>query len=163
MGLFTWVLFGLTAGLLAKVTMPGIPDCVTSRPPHEAVIADRGKPRLFHRSAKWKKAKGGFSHGQLDPGGGTVTILLGIVGAVIGGLLGTAIGLGTAEQPGDCDRRRYGCAGNVLVRRTRSGSAIHWRTVAVRACVSTPSDAVQGLTTNVIRLESALAFFHGGM
>ena len=32
-----------------------------------------------------------------DPGGGLVTILLGIVGAVVGGLLGTAIGFGTAD------------------------------------------------------------------
>lgn len=56
MGLFTWVLFGLMAGVLAKAIMLG--------------------------------------H---DPGGGIVTPLLGIVGSVVGGLLGTAIGLGTAD------------------------------------------------------------------
>ncbi len=36
------------------------------RAPHDAASADHGKPRLFHRSAKWKKARAGFFHGQSD-------------------------------------------------------------------------------------------------
>lgn len=53
MGILTWILFGLIAGVLAKWIMPGP-----------------------------------------DPGGIFVTILLGIAGAVVGGLIGTLLGLG---------------------------------------------------------------------
>jgi uncharacterized membrane protein YeaQ/YmgE (transglycosylase-associated protein family) len=56
MGILSWVLFGLIAGMLAKAIMPGP-----------------------------------------DYGGIIVTILLGIVGAVVGGFLGTSLGFGTAE------------------------------------------------------------------
>jgi hypothetical protein len=40
-------------------------DCGTSLPEQDARNADRGNPRRFHRSAKWKKAMEGFFHGQL--------------------------------------------------------------------------------------------------
>jgi uncharacterized membrane protein YeaQ/YmgE (transglycosylase-associated protein family) len=54
MGILTWIVFGLLAGLAAKLVMPG-----------------------------------------RDPGGLIVTILLGIVGAVVGGFVATAVGYGT--------------------------------------------------------------------
>jgi uncharacterized membrane protein YeaQ/YmgE (transglycosylase-associated protein family) len=53
MGILSWILFGLIAGGLAKMIMPG-----------------------------------------KDPGGCLVTILIGIVGAVIGGFIATALGYG---------------------------------------------------------------------
>ena len=56
MGIFSWILFGLIAGALAKWIMPG-----------------------------------------KDPGGIIVTILLGVVGAFIGGYVGTFLGLGTVD------------------------------------------------------------------
>jgi uncharacterized membrane protein YeaQ/YmgE (transglycosylase-associated protein family) len=57
MGILSWILFGLIAGLIAKAIMPG-PDF----------------------------------------GGLVVTTLLGIVGAVVGGFLGTSLGFGTADR-----------------------------------------------------------------
>ncbi len=53
MGIFSWILFGLIAGALAKLIMPG-----------------------------------------KDPGGWFVTILIGIVGAIVGGFIGSLIGFG---------------------------------------------------------------------
>ncbi|HSM36048.1 MAG TPA: GlsB/YeaQ/YmgE family stress response membrane protein [Longimicrobiales bacterium] len=53
MGILSWLVFGLIAGGLAKLIMPG-----------------------------------------KDPGGCLVTILIGIVGAVIGGFIGTTLGYG---------------------------------------------------------------------
>ncbi|HET7371452.1 MAG TPA: GlsB/YeaQ/YmgE family stress response membrane protein [Gammaproteobacteria bacterium] len=53
MGIITWIVFGLIAGAVAKLLMPG-----------------------------------------KDPGGFIVTTLLGVVGAIIGGFIGTAVGLG---------------------------------------------------------------------
>ena len=53
MGILTWILFGLVAGVIAKFLMPGD-----------------------------------------DPGGFIMTIVLGIVGALVGGFLGTQIGFG---------------------------------------------------------------------
>ena len=53
MGIVTWIVLGLVAGLLAKFVMPG-----------------------------------------RDPGGITVTILLGIGGALVGGWIGTRLGFG---------------------------------------------------------------------
>ncbi|MCC7045734.1 MAG: GlsB/YeaQ/YmgE family stress response membrane protein [Alphaproteobacteria bacterium] len=53
MGILSWILFGLVAGILAKFFMPG-----------------------------------------RDGGGIIVTILLGIAGAVVGGFIGQALGLG---------------------------------------------------------------------
>lgn len=53
MGILAWILFGLIAGVIAKLLMPG-----------------------------------------RDPGGFIVTILLGIIGALVGGWLATALGLG---------------------------------------------------------------------
>lgn len=53
MGILSWIVFGLIAGGLAKMIMPG-----------------------------------------KDPGGCLVTILIGIVGAVIGGYIGTMLGYG---------------------------------------------------------------------
>ena len=53
MGILSWIVFGLIAGSMAKLLMPG-----------------------------------------RDPGGWIVTILLGIGGAVVGGMLSTAFGLG---------------------------------------------------------------------
>lgn len=53
MGIIAWIVFGLIAGAVAKLLMPG-----------------------------------------KDPGGFIVTILLGIVGAVVGGFIGRALGFG---------------------------------------------------------------------
>lgn len=53
MGIFMWILFGLIAGAVAKLILPG-----------------------------------------RDPGGWIVTILVGIAGAVIGGMLATALNFG---------------------------------------------------------------------
>lgn len=53
MGILSWIIFGLIAGALAKLLMPG-------------------------------RAPGGF----------IVTIVLGIVGASVGGLIGTSLGFG---------------------------------------------------------------------
>lgn len=54
MGIISWIIFGLIAGVLAKILMPGN-----------------------------------------DPGGCIITILLGIGGAFVGGLIGTQLGFGT--------------------------------------------------------------------
>lgn len=53
MGLLSWIVFGLLAGIIAKFLMPG-----------------------------------------RDGGGIIITIILGIVGAVVGGFIATALGLG---------------------------------------------------------------------
>ncbi len=53
MGIISWILFGLIAGILAKLIMPG-----------------------------------------KDPGGMIVTILIGIVGAMVGGFISTFFGFG---------------------------------------------------------------------
>nr|NIP30013.1 GlsB/YeaQ/YmgE family stress response membrane protein [Candidatus Dadabacteria bacterium]NIQ14211.1 GlsB/YeaQ/YmgE family stress response membrane protein [Candidatus Dadabacteria bacterium] len=54
MGILSWAIFGLIAGWLAKVIMPG-----------------------------------------KDPGGFFVTILIGVVGGIFGGYIGTLLGIGT--------------------------------------------------------------------
>jgi uncharacterized membrane protein YeaQ/YmgE (transglycosylase-associated protein family) len=54
MGILSWVLLGLVAGVIAKYIHPG-----------------------------------------KDPGGWIVTILIGIVGSVVGGFITNAVGLGT--------------------------------------------------------------------
>ena len=41
-------------------------DCGTSLPEQDATTSDPGNPRRFLRSLKWKKAMGGFFHGQLE-------------------------------------------------------------------------------------------------
>ena len=59
--------------LIAFITEPGpirkilthLADCGTSLLEQDATRADRGNPRRFHRSAKWKKVKDDFFHGQL--------------------------------------------------------------------------------------------------
>ena len=53
MGIATWIVLGLVAGVLAKILMPG-----------------------------------------RDPGGIIVTIVLGVLGALIGGFIGTKLGFG---------------------------------------------------------------------
>ena len=53
MGIVSWVVFGLIAGALAKLLMPG-----------------------------------------KDPGGFFVTMIIGIVGAIVGGFIGTQLGFG---------------------------------------------------------------------
>jgi uncharacterized membrane protein YeaQ/YmgE (transglycosylase-associated protein family) len=53
MGILSWIVFGLIAGALAKLLMPG-----------------------------------------RDPGGFFVTVIIGIVGAIIGGFIGTQLGFG---------------------------------------------------------------------
>jgi uncharacterized membrane protein YeaQ/YmgE (transglycosylase-associated protein family) len=53
MGILSWIVFGLIAGLIAKFLMPG-----------------------------------------RDPGGFVITILLGVVGAVVGGFIANALGIG---------------------------------------------------------------------
>lgn len=57
MGILSWILIGLVAGLIAKAIMPG-----------------------------------------RDPGGIIITILLGIAGAVVGGLVSTALGFGELDS-----------------------------------------------------------------
>ena len=54
MGIFSWIVFGLIAGAIAKLIMPGN-----------------------------------------DPEGILLTIVLGIIGAVMGGYIGTALGYGS--------------------------------------------------------------------
>ena len=56
MGIISWFVFGLTAGLIAKLIMPGT-----------------------------------------DPGGFIVTILLGIVGALVGGFIASGLGWGGVD------------------------------------------------------------------
>lgn len=56
MGILSWIVLGLIAGVLAKLIMPG-----------------------------------------RDPGGFIITILLGIVGAVVGGWLATMVGIARAD------------------------------------------------------------------
>lgn len=53
MGILSWIILGLVAGVLAKFLMPGP-----------------------------------------DPGGLIVTVIIGIVGALIGGMISTAVGFG---------------------------------------------------------------------
>jgi len=62
MGLISWIVLGLIAGLIAKALMPG-----------------------------------------KDPGGCIITIIIGIVGALLGGFLSTALGFGGLT--GDIDWR----------------------------------------------------------
>jgi uncharacterized membrane protein YeaQ/YmgE (transglycosylase-associated protein family) len=54
MGIISWIIFGLIAGVVAKFIMPGD-----------------------------------------DPGGFILTILLGIAGALVGGFIASALGIGT--------------------------------------------------------------------
>jgi uncharacterized membrane protein YeaQ/YmgE (transglycosylase-associated protein family) len=56
MGILSWIVFGLVAGVVAKMLMPG-----------------------------------------KDPGGLIVTMAIGIAGALVGGYLGTLMGLGGIE------------------------------------------------------------------
>ncbi len=56
MGILSWILFGLLAGIVAKVIMPG-----------------------------------------RDPGGFIITILLGVVGAFLGGFIAAQLGLGSVQ------------------------------------------------------------------
>ena len=56
MGIISWIVFGLIAGVLAKWIMPG-----------------------------------------KDPGGCVVTTILGVVGAFVGGYIGTLMGMGTVD------------------------------------------------------------------
>jgi len=56
MGILSWIVFGLIAGLIAKLIMPGN-----------------------------------------DPGGFIITILLGIVGAVVGGFIANGLGYGGVD------------------------------------------------------------------
>jgi uncharacterized membrane protein YeaQ/YmgE (transglycosylase-associated protein family) len=56
MGILSWIVFGLIAGILAKWIMPG-----------------------------------------KDPGGCVITTILGIVGAFVGGYIGTLMGMGTVD------------------------------------------------------------------
>ncbi len=53
MGLISWIVFGLIAGLIAKMIMPG-----------------------------------------RDPGGCIITVIIGVVGALLGGFIATALGFG---------------------------------------------------------------------
>lgn len=57
MGFFTWIIFGLLAGSIAKFLMPG-----------------------------------------RDPGGCFLTIVIGVIGASVGGWIGTQFGFGTVQQ-----------------------------------------------------------------
>ncbi len=56
MGILSWILFGLIAGAIAKLIMPG-----------------------------------------KDPGGWIVTIIIGVVGAFVGGYVGTLLGFGSVN------------------------------------------------------------------
>ena len=53
MGLISWIVFGLIAGVIAKLIMPG-----------------------------------------RDPGGCIITVIIGVVGALLGGFIATALGYG---------------------------------------------------------------------
>lgn len=57
MGILTWILFGLIAGILAKIILPGN-----------------------------------------DPGGFIITTVLGILGALLGGFIGSLLGWGTVNE-----------------------------------------------------------------
>jgi uncharacterized membrane protein YeaQ/YmgE (transglycosylase-associated protein family) len=59
MGVISWLVFGLIAGVLAKIIMPG-----------------------------------------RDPGGLILTVVLGVVGAMLGGWIGTQLGWGTIDEFG---------------------------------------------------------------
>ncbi|NWO11436.1 GlsB/YeaQ/YmgE family stress response membrane protein [Chromohalobacter salexigens] len=56
MGIITWIVFGLLAGIVAKLIMPG-----------------------------------------RDPGGMIITMIIGILGAIVGGWVGTALGFGSVD------------------------------------------------------------------
>ncbi|MCK0751847.1 MULTISPECIES: GlsB/YeaQ/YmgE family stress response membrane protein [Chromohalobacter] len=56
MGIIAWIVFGLLAGIVAKLIMPG-----------------------------------------RDPGGLIITMIIGILGAIVGGWVGTALGFGTVD------------------------------------------------------------------
>lgn len=56
MGIFSWIVFGLIAGAIAKLLHPG-----------------------------------------KDPGGFFITIIIGIVGAVVGGFIASALGIGEVD------------------------------------------------------------------
>ncbi|MGI8738153.1 MAG: GlsB/YeaQ/YmgE family stress response membrane protein [Gammaproteobacteria bacterium] len=56
MGILIWIIFGLIAGVIAKLIMPG-----------------------------------------KDPGGFIITILLGVAGALVGGFIGSALGIGPVD------------------------------------------------------------------
>ncbi|GAB3335502.1 GlsB/YeaQ/YmgE family stress response membrane protein [Chromohalobacter beijerinckii] len=56
MGIIAWIVFGLLAGIVAKLIMPG-----------------------------------------RDPGGMIITMIIGILGAIVGGWVGTALGFGTVD------------------------------------------------------------------
>jgi len=66
MGIISWIVFGLIAGAIAKLLLPGN-----------------------------------------DPGGCILTILLGVVGASVGGWIGTQLGFGTVQG---FDLRSFGIA-----------------------------------------------------
>lgn len=57
MGILSWILFGLIAGIIAKIIMPG-----------------------------------------KDPGGFIITIIIGVVGAFLGGFIASQFGLGSVED-----------------------------------------------------------------
>ncbi len=72
MGCLSWIIFGLIAGALAKLILPG-----------------------------------------KDPGGILFTIVLGVIGAALGGYIGTRLGYGTVQT---FDLRSFGLAvGGALV------------------------------------------------
>ncbi|SOC57569.1 Uncharacterized membrane protein YeaQ/YmgE, transglycosylase-associated protein family [Chromohalobacter canadensis] len=56
MGIIAWIGFGLLAGIVAKLIMPG-----------------------------------------RDPGGMIITMIIGILGAIVGGWVGTALGFGSVD------------------------------------------------------------------
>lgn len=56
MGIIAWIVFGLLAGIVAKLIMPG-----------------------------------------RDPGGMIITMVIGILGAIVGGWVGTALGFGSVD------------------------------------------------------------------
>ncbi|MCK0715526.1 MULTISPECIES: GlsB/YeaQ/YmgE family stress response membrane protein [Chromohalobacter] len=56
MGIIAWIVFGLLAGIVAKLIMPG-----------------------------------------RDPGGMIITMIIGILGAIVGGWVGTALGFGSVD------------------------------------------------------------------
>lgn len=56
MGIIAWIVFGLLAGIVAKLIMPG-----------------------------------------RAPGGLIITMIIGILGAIVGGWVGTALGFGTVD------------------------------------------------------------------
>ena len=91
--IISWLIFGLAAGAVAKLLMPG-------------------------------KDPGGFAAGAVakllmpgkDPGGFAGTIVIGIVGALVGGYAAKMLSIGQAVRPGfDLKSFAFAVGGSILL------------------------------------------------